>query len=228
MKIGIIGAMKSEVALLKSAMTDIKPYSKAGMEFFVGKLGATDVVVAQCGIGKVNAAVCTQILIDDCAVTHIINTGVAGSLTAKLSIGDMVVSSDAVQHDYSVAPIGFRKGEIPFTGCVGFPADEELRQKALKSIAQNLPQVKALSGRVCSGDQFIASKAEKERIIAEFDGACVEMEGAAIAQVCFLNKIPFVILRAISDDAEDGGHMTFEEFEALAAANSAKVVQGML
>ena len=228
MKIGIIGAMKSEVALLKEEMKIERQKAKAGMEFFAGRLGNSDVVVVQSGIGKVNAAICAQILIDDFKVTHIINTGVAGSLNNDLDIGDIVVSVDAVQHDFTVEAIGFKKGEIPFTGLVAFAADETLRKMAMEAVTVTLSGVKAVEGRVCSGDQFISSNEVKQRIINDFAGDCTEMEGAAIAQVCYLNNVPFVILRAISDNADDSGHISFEEFEKIAAANSAKIVRQMM
>lgn len=228
MKIGIIGAMKSEVALFKGEMKVERQEKKAGMEFWGGQLGNYDVVVVQSGIGKVNAAICAQILIDDFQVTHIINTGVAGSLNNNLDIGDIVVSVDAVQHDFTVEAIGFKKGEIPFTGLVAFAADETLRKKAVEAVHAVLPDISAIEGRICSGDQFIASGDVKVRIVNDFAGDCTEMEGAAIAQVCYLNNVPFVILRAISDKADDSGHMSFEEFEKKAAANSACVVRYML
>jgi len=228
MKIGIIGAMKSEVEALKEALATSRKETKASMEFCEGKLGQMDVVVVQSGIGKVNAGICAQILVDDFEVTHIINTGVAGSLSNELDIGDIVISKDAVQHDFTVEAIGFRKGEIPFTGKVAFEADETLRQKALAAVKAALPDIRAVEGRVCSGDQFISSKEAKDRIIADFDGTCAEMEGAAIAQVCHANNLPFVVLRAISDKADGSAQVSFEEFEQKAARNSSKLVQYML
>lgn len=228
MKIGIIGAMKPEVDTLKENMQVTRRETKAGMEFCEGNFGTMKAVVVQSGMGKVHAAICAQILVDDFAVTHIINTGVAGSLNAKLDIGDIVVSVDAVQHDFTVEAIGFKKGEIPYTGQVAFAADEELRQKAVQAVGTALPQVRAVEGRVCSGDQFISSQEAKDRIVTEFRGDCAEMEGAAIAQVCYVNKIPFVILRAISDKADDSSSVSFEEFTTLAAKNSSSLVQFML
>lgn len=227
MKVGIIGAMASEVNLLKGKMQIERQEKKASMEFFSGQLGNHEVVVVQSGIGKVNAAICAQILIDDFQVTHIINTGVAGSLNSDLDIGDIVVSVDAVQHDFTVEAIGFKKGEIPFTGLAAFAADEDLRKKAMDAVHAVLPEINVVEGRVCSGDQFISSDEVKAQIINNFAGDCTEMEGAAIAQVCYLNNVPFVILRAISDKADDSGHISFEEFEKKAAVNSASVVRYM-
>ena len=228
LKIGVIGAMKSEVEDLLAAMRIKRRVKKAGMEFSEGTLGGREAVVVQCGMGKVNAGICAQLLIANFAVTHVINTGAAGSLNAALNIGDIVVSVDASQHDFDVAAIGFRKGEIPYTGKVFFEADSELRQRAMQAIREALPGIAAVEGRICSGDQFISAQEEKERIVSEFSGDCAEMEGASVAQVCYLNGVPFVILRAISDKADNSGHMDFKEFEKKAAKNSSRLVRFML
>ena len=228
LKIGIIGAMKSEVEDLLAAMRIKRRVKKAGMEFNEGTLGGREAVVVQSGMGKVNAGICAQLLIESFSVTHIINTGAAGSLNAKLNIGDIVVSTDAAQHDFNVAAIGFRKGEIPYTGKVFFEADGELRQRAMRAVHDALPGITAMEGRICTGDQFINSQKEKGRIVAEFSGTCTEMEGAAVAQVCCLNNIPFVILRAISDKADNSDHMDFNKFEKKAAQNSSRLVRFML
>ncbi|WP_462332688.1 5'-methylthioadenosine/adenosylhomocysteine nucleosidase [Schwartzia sp. (in: firmicutes)] len=227
-KVGVIGAMELEVANLKKTMRLERQVKKAGMTFHEGMIGNTDAVIVQCGMGKVNAGICAQVLIDEYAVTHIINTGVAGSLNPKLNIGDIVVAVDAVQHDFDVTAIGFQKGEIPYTGKSAFAADKELRQRAVQAIQETLPGIAAVEGRICSGDQFIASQKEKDRIVAEYAGDCAEMEGGSVAQVCFLNAVPFVILRAISDKADDSGHMDFAEFAKTASKNSSKLIQFML
>ncbi len=227
-RIGVIGAMQSEVGDLLAAMRIRKRVEKAGMEFCEGTLGGREAVVVQSGMGKVNAGICAQLLIDSFAVTHVINTGAAGSLNAALNIGDIVVSVDAAQHDFDVSAIGFRKGEIPYTGKVFFEADRELRQRAMRAIREALPGIAAVEGRICSGDQFISTQEEKDQIVAEFSGDCAEMEGASVAQVCCLNGVPFVILRAISDKADNSGHMDFKEFERKAAKNSARLVRFML
>ena len=222
---GIIGAMESEIAVIRDAMADVRLTTIAGMEFAEGTISGTRAVVVQCGMGKVNASICAQTLISGFGVDRVINTGVAGSLTGELSINDFVVSVDAVQHDYDVSAIGFRKGEIPYTGMVAFPADESLRAKAVEAITQAAPSSKVLEGRVCSGDQFIATQEQKDRITSEFGGICAEMEGGAIAQVCYLNEMPYVIIRAISDDSDN---MSYEEFEAEAAAECANAVLTMI
>ena len=227
-KTGIIGAMDEEVDELKTAMTETNITQIARAEFYEGKLDGQDVVVVKCNVGKVNAAVCTQIMIDVFGVDRIINTGVAGSLDAEIDIGDIVVSTDAVQHDMDVTVLGYARGEIPGSGQFTFPADEEMRKSAVKAVEELAPDIHVFEGRVCSGDQFIASHQQKESIIAEFSGLCCEMEGAAIAQVCCLNDIPFVIIRAISDKADDSEEMSYMEFEHAAAERCARITRYMI
>ena len=227
-KIGIIGAMKSEVDNLKAVMKITQTVKKAGMEFVEGALEGKEIILVQSGMGKVNAGVCAQILIGEFFVTHIINIGVAGALHDGLDIGDIVISTDAVQHDFDVSPIGFRKGEIPYTGKVAFEADDNLRQMAAQAVREVLPQIRVMEGRICSGDQFVNAPEEKERIIAEFAGYCAEMEGASIAQVCYLNGIPFVFLRSMSDKVDGSGHIDFNKFEKEVAKQSGAIVQWML
>ena len=224
---GVIGAMEQELALLKDTANIREKAVRAGMEFHVGTLGGADVVIVQCGIGKVNAGLCVQILADEFHVTHVINTGVAGALDGRLRIGDIVISTDAAQHDFDVSPLGFQKGEIPYTGLYAFPADAALRQRALAA-AKSAVNAAVYEGRVCSGDQFISDAAVKARIVREFGGLCCEMEGAAVAQASYLNGIPFVIVRAISDSADGESPASFEKFTARAAANCAAIVRGML
>ena len=226
-RIGIIGAMDEELQTLKNAAVDLRTVRRAGMEFNEGLLGKTEVVIVKSGMGKVNAGICTQILIGDFHVTAVINTGVAGSLDKALGIGDLVISTDVVQHDFDVSPIGYRRGEIPDSGMVAFPADGELRVLAAAAVRKTAPEVKAVEGRVCSGDQFISSDAQKEAITSLFGGKCCEMEGGAIAQVCFLNRVPFVVIRAISDSADEESGVSFEAFLETAARRCAAVVLEM-
>lgn len=227
-KIGIIGAMELEVEELKSKLQDTKITEKAGMEFYEGTLNGAQTVVVRSGIGKVNAALCVQILADVFEVTHVINTGVAGSLNAKLDIGDILVSKDALHHDMDVRVFGYQLGEVPQMGCREFPADERLISLAMKSCAKVNPDIHCLSGRVVSGDQFISDKSVKEKLISEFQGDCAEMEGASIAHGAYLNKIPFVIIRAISDKADDSAEMDYPSFERAAAKHSALLVEDMV
>lgn len=227
-KIGIIGAMELEVEELKSKMSDVKITEKAGMEFYEGTLNGAQTVIVRSGIGKVNAALCVQILADVFQVTHVINTGVAGSLNAKLDIGDILVSKDALHHDMDVRVFGYQLGEVPQMGCREFPANERLITLAMESCTKVNPDIHCLPGRVVSGDQFISDKSVKDKLISEFQGDCAEMEGAAIAHGAYLNNIPFVIIRAISDKADDSAEMDYPSFERAAAKHSAQLVEDMV
>ena len=228
MKIGIIGAMEVEVATLKSNMAVKNTVKKASMEFYEGTIGNTEVVVVRSGIGKVNAGICVQILIDLFNVTHVINTGIAGSLNADINIGDIVLSTDACYHDVDVTVFGYKKGEIPQIGAATFEADKELRDKAKASIKKAAPDIGVFEGRVCSGDQFISSAEIKDAIIKEHGGLCTEMEGAAIAQASYLNNTPFLIIRAISDKADGGAEVDYPTFEAKAAKDCAAIVMEII
>jgi len=227
-KIGIIGAMDVEVTTLKENANITRTTTIAAMEFCEGTLGGRNVVIVKCGMGKVNAGICAHTLIQEFGCTRIINTGVAGSLDNAINIGDIVVSTDAVQHDFDVEAIGFAKGEIPYTGLYAFPADETLRAAAVEAVGKSAPDVQVFEGRVCSGDQFITSREQKETILSNFGGLCCEMEGAAIAQCCYLNGTPFVIIRAISDKEDGTQSVEFQTFAAEAAVNCAQIVQYMV
>ena len=228
MKIGIIGAMDVEVASLKKAMDIERTVTKAGMEFCEGTLGRVSAVVVKCGIGKVNAGMCVQILADLFEVTHILNTGIAGSLNNDINIGDIVVSKDAVYHDMDVTSLGYRPGEVPGMGFVAFKADEELRLSAVKACREAAPDIQVFEGRIASGDQFIGERARKEWIRSSFTGDCTEMEGCAIAQAAYLNHLPFIIIRAISDKADESVSVSYEEFEGKAAEHCARLVRYMM
>ena len=222
MKLGIIGAMDVEVATLKAKMEDVTVTTRAGMEYCAGKLEGLDAVVVQCGIGKINAAMCTQILIDSFAVDAIVNTGIAGSLCADLDIGDLVISRDAIHHDFDLRFWGRPIGQVPGMDVIAFPADEKLMNAAFAAAeAENAGHTKV--GRVASGDQFICSKEQKEKIIADTEAICAEMEGASIAHTAYRNGVPFVIIRAISDKADDSAEMDYPTFEAIAAQRCANV-----
>lgn len=227
-KIGIIGAMDLEVDALKSEMQVSNIVKRASMEFYEGTLNSTNVVIVRSGIGKVNAALCAQILIDLFEVTHIINTGVAGSLNADLDIGDILVSTDAVHHDMNVTVFGYQLGEVPQMGVREFPADKHMIEVAMETCKEVNPDITVRSGRVASGDQFISDKATKQFIIENFNGDCAEMEGASIAHAAYLSNIPFVIIRAISDKADDSAEMDYPTFEREAAKHSAKLVANMI
>ncbi|MCM1193165.1 MAG: 5'-methylthioadenosine/adenosylhomocysteine nucleosidase [Butyrivibrio sp.] len=227
-KIGIIGAMELEVEELKAAMTVSKIEKRANMEFYEGTLNDTPAVIVRSGVGKVNAALCTQILADLFEVSHIINTGVAGSLNAKLDIGDILISRDALHHDVDATIFGYKPGEVPQLGLREFPADERLAQLAKEACEKVNPDIHACLGRVVSGDQFISGDEIKERLIREYQGDCAEMEGAAIAHGAYLNGIPFVIIRAISDKADNSAEMDYPVFEAAAAKHSAALVKELV
>ena len=227
-KIGIIGAMELEVEELKSRLENIKITRKAGMDFHEGILNGAQVVIVRCGIGKVNAALCVQILADLFQVTHIINTGVAGSLNAKLDIGDILISRDAIHHDMDVSPLGYAPGIVPQMAESIFKADDRLVQLALDTCKEVNPDIGVMVGRVVSGDQFIAKKEVKDRLISTFQGDCAEMEGAAIAHGSYLNELPFVIIRAISDKADDSAEMDYPTFEKGAAKHCALLVEELV
>ena len=227
-KIGIIGAMELEVETLKSEMSVSKIVKKANMDFYEGTLNGANVVIVRSGVGKVNASLCTQILVDIFNITHIINTGVAGSLNAKLDIGDILVSKDALHHDVDVTIFGYKLGEVPQLGLREFPADEHLVTLALEACRKVNPDIHAIPGRVVSGDQFISENEIKEKLIQEFHGDCAEMEGASIAHGAYLNHVPFVIIRAISDKADNSAEMDYPTFEAAAAKHSAALVRELV
>ena len=225
-KLGIIGAMEEEVETLLQLMEDKKETEKAGSVFYDGILEGLPVTVVQCGVGKVNAALCTQILCDCFGVTHLVNTGIAGSLCADLDIGDLVVSRDAMYHDVDAVAFGYPLGKVPGMDVTTFPADDTLLGYAFAAAEEVNPGHTKI-GRVASGDQFVASKEAKERIIDLTKALCTEMEGAAIAQTAYRNKLPFVILRAISDKADDSTTMDYPSFERIAAHRCAAVTQAL-
>ena len=226
MKLGIIGAMDVEVALLKEKMENITAKDRAGSSYFEGTLEGAPAVVVQCGVGKVNAALCAQILISEFGVTHLVNTGIAGSLCADLDIGDLVVSKDAIYHDFDISYWGRAIGEVPGMGVVAFPADEAMIACAFDA-AESVNPGHTRIGRVASGDQFVCNKEKKDKIIADTSARCTEMEGAAIAHAAYRNAVPFVILRAISDKADDSAEMDYPTFEAIAARRCAEVTMAM-
>ena len=227
-KIGIIGAMEVEVERLKKDMEIQREIRKAGMTFCEGVLMGQPAVVVRSGIGKVNAAVCTQILADEFGVDAVINTGIAGSLNAQINIGDIVISTDVLHHDMDAVNFGYAPGQIPQMDVFSFEADENLANLAEKVCCEVNPEIKVFRGRVVSGDQFVADKAVKERISGLFQGFCTEMEGAAIAQASYLNEVPFVIIRAISDKADDSATEDYPTFERKAVEHSVKLVEGLL
>lgn len=227
-KIGIIGAMEVEVETLKKDMEVGRVVKKAGMEFHEGVLNGMPVVVVRSGICKVNAAVCTQILIDDFGVDGIINTGVGGSLNAEINIGDIVISTDVVHHDVNAVEFGYALGQIPQMKVFSFPADETFAEKAKAACNRVNPDITVWRGRICSGDQFVSSQEQKDQIIKAFHGWCTEMEGAGIAQTAYLNDVPFIIVRAISDKADNSAYVDYATFEKKAAEHSVRLVEALM
>ena len=225
-KLGIIGAMQVEVEILLSAMENKEKKAIAGSDFYEGTLEGLPVVVVQCGVGKVNAAMCAQTLCDRFGVTHLVNTGIAGSLDNELDIGDVLVSRDAMYHDFDCVNFGYPMGKVPGLDVVSFPADEEMIHLAFAA-SESLKPGHTKMGRVATGDQFVAEKALKNQIIERTGANCTEMEGAAIAQAAYLNGVPFVILRAISDKADDSVQMDYPTFERQAAEHCAAVTEAL-
>lgn len=226
--IGIIGAMDEEVNKLKEALEDVTVETVAGMSFNKGLFNGKEVVIVRSGIGKVNAGICTQVLADKYGVDYIINTGIAGSLKNEINIGDIVLSEDAIQHDMEAVAFGYEPGVIPRMEISTFKGDARLIDIARSACKTACPEVGVHVGRVLTGDQFISDKAVKNRLVNTFAGCCCEMEGAAIAQAAYLNNIPFIIIRAISDKADDSASMDYPAFEAMAIENSVKLVTEMI
>jgi len=226
--IGIIGAMQEEVSILKEKMDITEVVNKASMEFNKGILNGKNVVVVTSGIGKVNAGICAQILADIFSVTHIINTGIAGSLKNEVNIGDIIISEEALQHDVDAVEFGYPPGQIPRLDTLAFPADKTLVALAAATCKEVNPDIQVFKGRVLSGDQFIADSLVKQKLVENFDGGCTEMEGAAIAQAAYLNKIPYVVIRAISDKADNIAYVDYPAFEKAAILHSVRLVESML
>ena len=227
MKIGIICAMEEELAPLKRIMSIKESRTKARMEFIEGTLEEKDVVMVISGIGKVNAAVCAQILADDYHVTHLINVGVAGGVKENIQPMDVVVAKALLQHDMDVTAFGLKRGEIPRFESSLFQSDEKLTALALKGSRKN-EDYTTHEGIIVSGDQFISSKEKIEDLLETFDAAACEMEGAAIAQAADLNHIPFTVIRAISDNANTGASMDYEKFKDLAVENTVSILTYVL
>ena len=226
MKLGIIGAMDVEIAALKESMENTVAHTRTGMTFYEGQLEGVDAVVVQCGVGKVNAAMCCQILCACFDVTHVVNTGVAGSLCKELDIGDLVISQDAMYHDFDCSVINpnYTVGQVPGMAVRAFPADKTLAEMAFAASEEVNPGHTRM-GRVASGDQFVCNKEQKDAIIANTGALCTEMEGAAIAHTAWRNAVPFVVIRAISDKADDSAQMDYPTFEAIAARRCAAVTK---
>lgn len=232
--VGIIGAMDSEVTRLKSTLQNAKEESIGGLTLTTGNIGETHVVLAKCGVGKVNAALCAQIMIDRFSADCLINTGAAGGIGAdgELTVGDFVIGTDAVQYDFDVTAFGHAKGYM----CTGiahdqptiYHSDSALVAAIERSAKKWLPQAKLKYGRIATGDTFVSDSRVKNELWQNFQATAAEMEGAAIAQTATANGTPFVIVRAISDLADDSAALSYDEFEKEAAAISANIVIELL
>lgn len=224
--IGLIGAMDEEIELLLSAMEGTSQTTKAGITYSSGVIYGQRVVVCKSGVGKVNAAVTTQILIDTFGANRVIFTGVAGAVHPELNIGDIVISSTCVQHDMDVTPLGFARGVIPYQETSEFVADSQLVELAEEACRSLEATYKV--GKVLSGDQFVANVEFVAVLHEEMQGACTEMEGAAVAQACHMNGIPFVVLRSMSDKADGSAHANFADFTVESSHRSHRIVEYML
>lgn len=224
--IGLIGAMDEEIKLLLESMENQQDTVKAGVHFYSGTVFGKAVILCKSGVGKVNAAMTTQILLDTFGVTAVLFTGVAGAIHPDLNIGDIVISSECVQHDMDVTALGYPRGVIPYQEVSAFPADRKLigfAEAACQDLKQN-----SVTGIVLSGDQFIASTATVEELRQQLNGACAEMEGAAVAQVCYMNGVPFVIIRSMSDKADGSAHVNYLDFTVEASQRSHAILEHML
>lgn len=223
--IAIIGAMQAEIENLHTIMSVENEVKKANMQFFIGELSDKKVILVKSGIGKVNAAICAQICID-LGADYVINTGIAGGITPNLKIGDVVLSTDLVHHDVDAISFGYKLGQIPQLDAFSFKADKHLLELAEKICKEKLIGYHA--GRISTGDQFISDNEKKLKIYNNFSAFCTEMEGAAIAQASYLNDIPFIIIRSISDNADGNAHVDYKEFEKEAIKNSNSLVLSLI
>lgn len=227
-KIGIIGALGEEVDELKDNLVDVEIVSRAGMDFYVGLLNDKQTIIVKSGVGKINAAVCTQILIDVFEVQAVINVGVAGSLKNEINIGDVVIARDVVNHDMDGTGFGHAYGEVPNMDKIYFEADGHLVECA-KSICEKVnPDITPYVGRILTGDQFISDKNKKEWLVNTFAGYCTEMEGVAVGQTAWLNNVPFLIIRAISDKADGSAEIDYNDFKEDAIVHIVNIIMAMV
>lgn len=224
--IGIIAAMSVEMESLRSYIQDPVTETVSGITFVSGTLEGRQVVTAVCGVGKVFAALCAQTMILRYSPKAIINTGVAGSLSDGLSVGHIAISSAVVQHDMDTSALGDPVGLISGINRVELPADKDLCGQF--SACATVLGIRTQTGVIASGDQFISSAEAKERIVSRFHAIACEMEGAAIGQVCFVNHVPFCVLRAISDSADGSASMDYPSFVTMAAEQSITLLRTFL
>ncbi|MGM9834563.1 MAG: 5'-methylthioadenosine/adenosylhomocysteine nucleosidase [Bacilli bacterium] len=226
-KVGIIFALKEELDALKEYLNLEKEFKIFELNFYEGNINGIKCVLVECGIGKVNAARTTQILIDNIGVDYIFNIGVAGGIDNSLNVGDIVIGNQLVQHDFDITAVNFEKGYIPNIGSKYIESDEYLVKKAEKSLHNN-KELHIVTGTIASGDIFCTDPEMAKKINHKFEAICVEMEGASVAQVCFLNHIPFLIIRSISDTPNNNNAITYEEFLEFSSKNIAKAMSLLL
>ena len=227
MVLGIISAMSEELELLLKDMNIQDEIKKANMTFYKGNLDNKEIIAVVCGIGKVNAAVCAQILISEFNVDSIINVGVAGGIGKNIYPGDLVVGTNLVHHDMDTTVFGDAHGQVPRMDVFDFKCDDKL-VSAATAACDEIKEINTFQGRIISGDQFISSVDKIQWFEKEFDALACEMEGASIAHVCYLNNTPCVVIRSISDNANNGAHMDYEKFVPIAVRNSTIILKSML
>lgn len=228
MAIGIIGAMNEEVIQLKGSMKIEEIKQIGGYEFYKGSLLGKEIVLVECGIGKVNAAICSTLLISEFDVEKVLFTGVAGAINTGIDIGDIVVSTELIEHDFNATAFGYDYGVIPRMESSRFKSNDELVKLAKDVAVSNFGAEKVWEGIILSGDEFVASPEKIKWLRETFNGECTEMEGASVAHVCTVLDKPFVIIRSISDKANHDASVNFDEFVKIAAHNSKMIIEGML
>lgn len=224
-KIGIITAMEEEFDVIKELLNCITVEKQYDLDVYCGSIGTKDVVLAQCGVGKVNSARTTQVLIDKYNIDYIINVGVAGSLNEKLDIGDILVGEKLVQHDFDITAVGHPKGYISKELGREFLSDKNIIEKCERIIKSDLKDINVRIGTIATGDVFCTKIAMKEELVKEFSADCVEMEGASIAQVCTLCKIPFIVIRSISDKPNGHNAGDFKKYVISSSKKFQKIIE---
>lgn len=226
-RIGILGAMDEEVALLKASLNDLKETKWKHLTFYEGTLSGVEVILVKCGIGKVAAAIATTVLIEQYAPDAVVNTGSAGGFDTNLNIGDVVIATHVIHHDANLTHFGYKLGQ-----CAGMPedfrCDETLIEKA-QNATSHIAEIQSTSGLICTGDAFIGSDEAVAKLREDFpDMKAVEMEGAAIGQVCYMLNTPFLVIRSLSDIAGKTSSVSFKEYLETAAKHSAQLVMAMV
>ena len=226
--LGIIGAMEEEIWEIKESIEDISSVDIGNFTFYQGKLKNKEIVLVECGIGKVNASICTTLMVSQFNVEKILFTGVAGGVAPDINIGDVVIGTYLMEHDYDVTAFGYEVGIIPKMGDSKFHCDTDLIRLAYDLAKENLKETNILKGPIVSGDVFVASEEKINWLWDKFQAYCTEMEGAAVAHVCTVLKVPFLIVRSISDKANSDAKLDFKEFCKVAAKNSKLLIEKLV